>query len=92
MDNQQPPNQPPKPNYHLVELAVKKGAEGPLTGANAELLIDGEPVRGCRRAIIQLDANGIAVVQLEIYAKVSFSAIAEVKKVEIPIEVPDPVT
>lgn len=79
-----------KSNYHLVELAPKKGAEGPLTAANADLLLDGEPVKGCRRCIIQLDAGGAAIVQLEFYAAVKFAAIGELKQIVVPIDVASP--
>lgn len=76
-----------EPNYHFVELAAKQGSEGVLTGANAELLIDGEPVKGCHRVIIELGAMGIAKVQIELYAKVRFSAIGDVTQLETPIDV-----
>lgn len=77
-------------SYHLVELSEKKNSGGPLvgplTGANAELLIDGKPVKGCRSVAISLDASGVATVKIEIYARVSFSAIGEVSVVEVPID------
>jgi hypothetical protein len=53
---------------HTIEVRKREGAEGILTGANTVILIDGEPLKGCTRFQIDIKAQGLAVIQIEMLA------------------------
>lgn len=47
-----------------------KGKNGIMTGANTEVLLNGEPVKLCKSVQFNVDAKGIAEVTFTVYGSV----------------------
>lgn len=63
---------------HKVQIKNRKHAEDKISvGANMEVLIDGQPLRGVTFFKFEVKAKGIAKVMLEMYAEVEIDANVE---------------
>lgn len=61
-----------RPSIPTIELRTKTPGKV-TTGANSELLIDGEPVKGVTSVSINVDANGMGRVKLELIGNIKAS-------------------
>jgi len=70
---------------HVIELRPRAGTDEQISvGANAEVLLDGRPLRGCRKISIEAEAGQITIVKIELLGIVNAKVLAtpEFKSVE----------
>lgn len=66
----------------LHKLTVKNKYDDQAgAGVNTEVLIDGNPVRGCKSVQFKVDAGGLALVTLEFFANIDMEAYS-ISKIE----------
>jgi len=71
--------------YPTIELRPKPGTEGQLmTGANTQVLMNGEKLPYVSAFKFEVNARGIAKVTLELYASVNIIGTVKEVKVALP--------
>lgn len=68
---------------HNIEIRQKTGSVGPMTGLNTEILLDGKPLKGVLAALFTVQADGIAVLKLEVIGNFSIEANLDSDRVEL---------
>lgn len=68
---------------HTIQIKQANGSLGPMTGRNAEILIDGQPLRGVLSALFTVNADGIAVLKLEVIGKFDIQANLDSDRLEL---------
>lgn len=57
---------------HKISIRPKSGTKGPMTGANVELLMDGQPFKGVRSLEFKIEAGSTATIKFELVGQVDF--------------------
>lgn len=69
----------------LHKLTVKNKYDDQAgAGSNTEILIDGQPVKGCKSLTFKVAAGGLALVTLEFFANIDMESyqIAKIERVK----------
>lgn len=71
-------------SVHKITIRPKEGVpEGtPMTGANTQVLIDGEPFKGLTALAFDVETGSIARVTVQMFAQVDIEAPVEVIREE----------
>lgn len=71
--------------YPTITIRTKDKSKPPA-GYNTEVLLDGKPVPFCKSASLTVDARGMTVVKLEMYAHAEVNVISDVATKVIPLK------
>jgi hypothetical protein len=72
---------PTKP--HKIQIRNKEGSEEMTTkGMNCQVLLDGEPVKFCKSFKFEVEAGGMGLVTMQMYAEVEMDVVSELEKSE----------
>jgi len=55
-----------------IEIRQRKGSHGIMTGANTEVFVDGQKLRGATKVSIDVAANSVARVNVELIGEIAF--------------------
>lgn len=77
---------------HKITVRKKEGAEGPMTGANTEILLDGKPLKMATGLKFEVSATSVAKVTIELLADVEIEGEVESVQVTPNEETTAPVT
>lgn len=62
-------------NVHKIQVRNRAGSEGKITvGANTEILLDGQKLKGARFLKFEVSAKKVAKVTIEMFAEVEIEA------------------
>jgi hypothetical protein len=74
------PQEKPAPDHHRIQLAPRD-PKFPVSGRNAVLMLDGQPLVGVQRLSIELLAGeGLALATIEMLADVRVDGVVDIKK------------
>jgi len=69
-----------------ITVRQRKGAEGIMTGANTELLIDGKPLPLVHSFKFSVNARGVAKATIEMFGRVEIDGIlGQLEQVILPL-------
>lgn len=74
---------PKKAKLPILEIRQRKGSKGIMVGANTELLIDGEIVRGATGVRFEVNAKGVATATITLIGRFKVAGKVKAKKVKL---------
>lgn len=76
-------DKPKKTKLPTLEIRQRAGANGIMVGANTELLIDGEIVRGATGVRFEVNAKGVATATITLIGRFKVTGKVKAKKVKL---------